>query len=115
MGIRSADCTERQFLAGVPGEDGGCLQGLSLPCFLQLQENLQSSRHKKSRKRSSHCGAMGLAPSLQHRDVGSIPAWHGGLKDLGPSCSVGYNCGSDLIPGLGTPYAKGWPKKKKKV
>ena len=29
------------------------------------------------------------------------------------SCIViGYNCSSDLIPGPGTPYAMGWPKKK---
>ena len=30
------------------------------------------------------------------------------------SFSLGQNCGSDLIPGLRTPYATGWPKKKKK-
>ena len=30
------------------------------------------------------------------------------------SCSVGPNCGLDLIPGPGTPYAPGQPKKKKK-
>ena len=29
------------------------------------------------------------------------------------SCSLGCNRGSDLIPGLGTPYAAGWPKKRK--
>ena len=29
------------------------------------------------------------------------------------SCSIGHNCSSDLIPGPGTPYAVGWPKKKK--
>ena len=30
------------------------------------------------------------------------------------SCSIGHNCGSDLIPGLGNPYAVGQSKKKKK-
>ena len=30
------------------------------------------------------------------------------------SCSVGHSCSSDLIPGLGTPCAMGWPKKKEK-
>ena len=30
------------------------------------------------------------------------------------SCSLGHICGLDLIPGLGTPYAMGWPKKEKK-
>ena len=34
------------------------------------------------------------------------PAWH--------SCGLGGTCGSNLIPGLGTPYAMGQPKKKKK-
>ena len=29
------------------------------------------------------------------------------------SCGTGCNYGSDLIPGSGTPYATGWPKKKK--
>ena len=29
-------------------------------------------------------------------------------------CGMGHNCGLDLIPGLGIPYAAGWPKKKKK-
>ena len=28
------------------------------------------------------------------------------------SCSLGHNCSSDLIPGLGTPYAAGQPKNK---
>ena len=30
------------------------------------------------------------------------------------SCGVGHNCGLDLIPDPGTPYAAGQPKKKKK-
>lgn len=30
------------------------------------------------------------------------------------TCGFGHNCGSDLIPGPGTPYTMGWPKKKKK-
>ena len=39
-------------------------------------------------------------------------AQHGGLKDpTCPSCGVGCSCGLDLIPGLGTPYAVGQPKK----
>jgi len=29
------------------------------------------------------------------------------------SCDLGHNYGSDLMPGLGTPYAVGRPKKKK--
>ena len=30
------------------------------------------------------------------------------------AAQVGHNCGLDLIPGLGTPYIMGWPKKRKK-
>ena len=41
---------------------------------------------------------------------------HSGLKDpaLLQASALGHNCGSDLIPGLGTPYIMGWPKKEKK-
>ena len=43
------------------------------------------------------------------------PAWQSGLRiPCCCSCSKGHNCGSYLIPGLGTPYVTGWPKKKKK-
>ena len=41
------------------------------------------------------------------------PAWHSGLRiQHCHSCSLGHDYGSDLILGLGTPYAMGWPKKK---
>ena len=29
--------------------------------------------------------------------------------------TVGHNFGLDLIPGPGTPYVTGWPKKEKKI
>ena len=36
------------------------------------------------------------------------PAWHSGLRIwLCHSCSLGHDCGSDLIPGWGAPYAPG--------
>ena len=42
-------------------------------------------------------------------------AWNGWVRiHCCHSCSLGPNCGSDLIPGLGTPYAAGRPKMKKK-
>ena len=46
--------------------------------------------------------------------VGSL-AWHNELR-IWPchSCGLGCSCASDLIPGLGTPYAMGQPKMKKK-
>ena len=57
---------------------------------------------------------------LWHKVIGSVSralgrrfnslAWHSGLSH---SCSVDYNSGLDLIPGPGTPYAMGWPKKRK--
>ena len=43
------------------------------------------------------------------------PAQHNGLRiQHCHSCDLGHNCGLDLIPSPGTPYATGWPKKKKK-
>ena len=53
-----------------------------------------------------HLGSAGIQPL----------AWSGGLgiQDC-PSCSLGPNCGLDLIPGLGVPHATGQPKKKKKL
>ena len=41
-------------------------------------------------------------------------AWHSGLRiQHCRSCSSSCSCSLELIPGLGTPYAAGWPKKKK--
>ena len=57
---------------------------------------------------------MGVAAALQHWDTGSIPSLARWVKD--PALlqrHIGCNCGSDLIPGLGTPCAVGQPKKKK--
>ena len=54
-----------------------------------------------------HLGSPGIqAPS---------PAQHDELR-IWRCCSCGLGCkyGSDLIPGLGTPYATGRPKKRKK-
>ena len=45
-------------------------------------------------------------------DAGSIPARHSGLRIW--RCQLGHNYGSDLIPGLGNPYAVGRSKKGKK-
>ena len=43
------------------------------------------------------------------------PVWHGGLGIWhNHSCSLGHSGSSDLIPGLGNPYATRWPKKKVK-
>ena len=43
------------------------------------------------------------------------PALHSGLRiRCCCSCSLGHNCGLDLIPGPGTPYGVRWPKKIKK-
>ena len=43
------------------------------------------------------------------------PAQHSGLRIRRCHiCSLGHDCGSDLIPGLGAPNAMGQPGKKKK-
>ena len=44
------------------------------------------------------------------------PAQHSGLRIWRcHSCGIVCNCGLDLIPVLGTPYATGWPKRKKET
>ena len=58
----------------------------------------------------SRCGTTGLATPWECWDAGSIPHPAQWVKDLA-LC----NCGSDLIPGPGTPYATRWPKKKKRA
>ena len=41
------------------------------------------------------------------------PAQHSGLRiQHCCSCGLGRDCGLDLVPGLGTPYAVGQPKMK---
>ena len=43
------------------------------------------------------------------------PARHSGLRiQCCHSCVLVHDCGLDLIPGPGSPYAMGWPKKEKK-
>ena len=69
----------------------------------------------KEKSLSSHCGAMGLAVSLEHWDAGLIPSLAQGVKDLALLHQQRrLQLCSGLIPGLGTPYAMGWPKKKMK-
>ena len=42
------------------------------------------------------------------------PAWHRGLRSrCCHSCGLGHNCASNLLPGLGKPYALGQRKKQK--
>ena len=70
---------------------------------------------KINNQRGSCCGPMGSVMPPQCQTQVQSPAWHNGLKDqVLPQLQVGCNCGSDLIPGLGTPHAMGWPKKKSK-
>ena len=45
--------------------------------------------------------------------VQSLPLLSGSRIQHCHSCGLGQNCSLDLIPGLGTPYAAGQPKKLK--
>ena len=67
-------------------------------------------------RRCPACLGAGLIPS----SAGLIPSsaqfdslW---VKESSVATATWIGCsfGLDLIPGLGTPYAAGWPKKKKK-
>ena len=66
-------------------------------------------------------------PGAGHSCSTGRPAQWVRVRGMGRSCStgrpaqwikdqgVGCICGLDLIPGVGTPYASGWPKKKKSL
>ena len=64
--------------------------------------------------REAHDGTAEMNPTRNHEVVGSIPGLAQWIKDHGVavSCDVGCRHSLDLIPGLGTPYAVGWPEKK---
>ena len=74
-----------------------------------LNKNLRKSR-------SSHCGAVGLAASLQHRHACSIPSPTQWVKGSGVATAfgMGHTRSWDMIPGPGTPYAMGWQKREEK-
>ena len=66
---------------------------------------------------------LGIPPVVQwnswHLGTTGTQVWslvgHRGLKiQLCHSYSLGHGWGPDLIPGPGTPYATGWPEKKRK-
>ena len=47
--------------------------------------------------------------------MSSVPSQHNGIEiQCRHSCGLGQDCGLDLIPGVGAPYAEGWPKMKKR-
>ena len=72
-----------------------------------VKKNFESSHYGATRNQRPQWNAGMEVQSL---------AWHGGLKtQCCCSCSIGHNYGSDLIFGLGTPYAKRQPKKNKKL
>ena len=81
------------------------------------KQNKQTKNKNKTQEKlfqenlcgNSHCGTTGIGSALGVLDVGLIPVPHSGLR-IQCCCS----CVLDLIPGLGTPYAAGQPKKKKK-
>ena len=61
---------------------------------------------------NSPCGTTWLVAFWEHWDTGLIPCQTQGVRiQHCHSCGSGCNCGSDLISGLGAPYASGRPKK----
>ena len=71
---------------------------------------------KKQLSDVSHCGAAGLAASLELWDTGWIPAWRSGSGILHCcSCGVGCKCSSDLFPGPGKSICCWVAKKNKKA
>ena len=52
---------------------------------------------------------MGSAVSLEHWEAGCPQP---GTVGQGSICGIGHNCGLDLIPGLGAPYALRQPERK---
>ena len=65
--------------------------------------SLQKTTHRQFLLWSKGIG--GISGTQGHR---FLVRW---VKDAGLLCSVSSNCGSDLMPGPGTPYAVGQPKK----
>lgn len=47
-------------------------------------------------------------------DTGLIAQYSGLSVWCCHNCSIGHNCGSDIIPGLGPPFAWGWGEGTKK-
>ena len=65
--------------------------------------------------KSSKYGPVGSAASLQCQDTGLMPGPAQWVKDLALlQLQHRSYCSSDVIPGLGTPYAMGQPKKKRR-
>ena len=73
-----------------------------------LEHWMNKGRLKEWWCRSSRCGTTGSVAAVQ-----SLAPYSGLMMWCCHSCSVGYNCDLDLIPGPGTPYAVGWPKEKR--
>jgi len=70
---------------------------------------------KRTKDRSSCRGTTASVASWECWVEGSIPSPAHWVKDLLlPQLQLRHDFSSDLIPGLGTPYAAGWPKMKKK-
>lgn len=65
----------------------------------------------KNNSRSSFCGTRGWVASLQCQDAGLIPRLAWWVKRIWHCNS--YRSDMIMIPGLGTPYPVGWPKKEK--
>ena len=83
--------------------------------YIHISPLPKSFTFKMTNPWSSHCGTAGSVAFGEHWNAGLIPGPVQCVKDpVLPHLWLSHSCASDLIPGPGTPYAEGWPKKKKK-
>ena len=77
--------------------------------------NFPSSCNEHCRRGSSSSGGRGSEASLQLQDAGSIPqpSTVGERTQRCCSCGAGRHGGWDPVTHPGTPYAIGWPPKRK--
>ena len=113
--VRVCVCADFRFNTTEPvfGSIHRYVSRKALPRSLERGQQCSHSREKRKWLWSSCCSTTGSAASWEHWDAGSSLARHSGLR-IQHTCGLGHNCGSDVIPGPGTPYAPGAKKKKKK-
>ena len=110
---------ERGDFCWVEGGGEGATGIVSGDLGLSRRRSLHEQNNKPSKNEGPlefllwHSGFSSVSAALGRRL--DLQAQHSGLRIWHcHSSSIGRNCRLNLIPGLGTPYATGQPKKKKK-